>query len=59
MEMEVERQALLGGYSVERIVHDYGIDLRFYAMVRRFLVERGLVEGNEFETLLQETAGRS
>ncbi len=29
------------------------------AMVRRFLVERGLVGGNEFETLLQETAGRS
>jgi len=26
----VERQALLCGYSVERVVHDYGIDMVLY-----------------------------
>ena len=26
----VEKQALICGYSVERIIHDYGVDLLLY-----------------------------
>jgi hypothetical protein len=40
----VERQALLCGYSVERIVHDYGIDLLLSTYDQRGVTQPGWVE---------------
>ncbi len=37
----VERQALLCGFSVERVRHDYGIDLRLFTYDRHGEVESG------------------
>jgi Domain of unknown function (DUF4365) len=37
----VERQILLCGYSVERVVHDYGIDLLLFTYNAEGEVERG------------------
>jgi hypothetical protein len=37
----VERQALLTGFSVERIVHDYGMDLVLYTYSDQGEVEPG------------------
>lgn len=39
----VERHALLCGFSVERIVHDYGIDLTLLTYARNGEVENGQV----------------
>ena len=39
----VERQALLCGFSVERVAHDYGIDLLLTTYDRRGVVQNGYV----------------
>lgn len=39
----VERQALLCGFSVERLVHDYGIDLELLTFNRRGEIEEGKI----------------
>ena len=39
----VERQALLCGYSVERVTHDYGTDLLLFTYDRRGVIENGHV----------------
>jgi len=39
----VERQALLCGYSVERIVHDYGIDLMLFTYNADGEIENGVI----------------
>lgn len=39
----VERQALLCGCSVERVVHDYGIDLLLSTYDRRGVIQNGYV----------------
>jgi hypothetical protein len=39
----VERQVLLCGYSVERVVHDYGIDLVLFTYGPTGEVENGLI----------------
>jgi len=39
----VERQALLCGFSVERVVHDYGIDLLLFTYNRRGVIQNGYV----------------
>ncbi len=40
----VERQALLCGYSVERVLRDYGIDLRVYTYDSNGEVENGYLQ---------------
>lgn len=39
----VERQALRCGYSVERIVHDYGLDLEVFTFARNGEIEKGSI----------------
>lgn len=39
----VERQALLCGFTVERMVHDYGVDLEIFTFNRRGEIEEGKV----------------
>jgi hypothetical protein len=39
----VERQVLLCGHSVERVLHDYGYDLLLFTYDRNGEVERGVV----------------
>ncbi|MCI0641801.1 MAG: DUF4365 domain-containing protein [Gemmataceae bacterium] len=39
----VERQALLCGYTVERIVHDYGIDLEIFVFNQRGEIQEGKI----------------
>jgi hypothetical protein len=39
----VERQALLCGYSLERILHDYGIDLLLFTFTTGGEVESGYI----------------
>src|SRR5438128_4340832 len=39
----VERQALLCGFSVERLVHDYGIDLELFTFNRKGEIQEGKV----------------
>jgi hypothetical protein len=39
----VERQALLCGFSVERVVHDYGIDLLLSTYSRGGVIQNGYV----------------
>jgi len=46
----VERQALLCGYSVERIVHDYGVDVVLYAYT-----EQGEIEAETVKIQLKAT----
>jgi len=46
----VERQALLCGYSVERILHDYGVDLVLYTYT-----EEGEVEAETIKIQLKAT----
>lgn len=46
----VERQALLCGYSVERIVHDYGVDLLLYTYT-----EEGEFENESVKIQLKAT----
>lgn len=40
----VERQALLCGYSVERVIHDYGIDLLLYTYTEEGEVENEIIK---------------
>jgi hypothetical protein len=46
----VERQALLCGYSVERVVHDYGIDMVLYTYT-----EDGEIEAESIKIQLKAT----
>lgn len=46
----VERHALLCGYSVERVVHDYGVDLLLYTYT-----EEGEVENETVKIQLKAT----
>ena len=40
----VERHVLLCGYSVERVVHDYGVDLLLYAYTHEDEIENETVK---------------
>ena len=46
----VEKQALLCGYSVERMIHDYGVDLQLYTYT-----EEGEVENDTVKIQLKAT----
>jgi hypothetical protein len=39
----VERQALLCGYTIERMAHDYGIDLELFTFNKKGEIEEGKV----------------
>jgi uncharacterized protein DUF4365 len=39
----VERQALLCGYTIERLVHDYGLDLELFTFNKKGEIEPGTV----------------
>src|SRR5437762_10424564 len=57
----VERQALLCGFSAERIVHDYGIDLELFTFTRAGEIEEGsiLVQIKASDTLKRDRSASS
>src|SRR5262245_7909639 len=56
----VERQALLCGFTAERMAHDYGIDLELATFNRRGEIEEGkiLMQVKASERLRQNTLER-